>query len=354
MQNARNPDLAARAALGAALIVLLVLGALLAAHRPPDPEPHRVAVSETRSLMSTWVTITVVGTERAAARRQVNAAFSEMARLATMLNAHDPHSELSRLNAAAGGDPVVVSPELYDAVRAGLLWRPRTEGAFDITIAPLLELWKRCGRENRMPTPDEIAAARARLCADRIECDDARRTLRLPDGARLDLGGHGKGFIVQRTADYLRRRGVGDALIAASGDMCALGRRADGGAWVVGVQDPRSADQPAILAKLALSDRAVSTSGNYQRYVVIGGRRHSHIIDPRTGRSADDVAGVTVIGPDAVTTDVLDTALSVLGPEAGAALVERLPDAAACFVLLDEAAGLRFVRTSGFARYETP
>lgn len=355
MENVRNPNLVARAALGAALIVALAVAAFLTARPAAEATASpRVAVSETRPLMSTWITITIIGQDRAAARRHVNAAFSEMERVAALLNAHAPDSELSRLNAAAGREAVALSPELYGAVRAGVDWWKRTDGAFDITIAPLLELWRRCGREDRLPTEDELAAARRLLCADRIELDDARRTVRLPAGARLDLGGHGKGYIVQWVAEYLRRRGVADALVAGSGDILALGRRADGFAWVVGIQDPRAAEKPALLGKLAVIDRAVSTSGNYQRYVTIQGRRHSHIIDPRTGRSADAVPSVTVIGPDAVTTDVLDTALSVLGPEAGVKLVEGLPDVAALFILLDDAGRPQRVQSAGFARYEAP
>lgn len=354
MENVRNPNLGARVAIGVGLIAALVAGAFVTGRPAVNESPRRVAMSETRALMSTWITITVIGDDRAAARRNVNAAFSEMERVASILNAHNPDSELNRLNAAAGKDAMAVSPELYGAVRAGVDWWKRTGGAFDISVAPLLDLWKQCGKEDRLPTEEELATARRLLCVDRIELDDARRTVRLPAGGRLNLGGHGKGYVVQWVVEYLRKRGVTDALVAGSGDIYALGRKPDGLSWVVGIQDPRDAGKPAVLGKLVVSDRAVSTSGNYQRYVTIQGRRHSHIIDPRTGQSADAVPSVTVIGPDAVTTDVLDTALSVLGPEAGVRLAESLPDVAALFVLIDDSGRPVSVRSAGFVRYEAP
>lgn len=358
METARNPNLLARVLIGLGVLAALLVAAVLVGR--PDVEgsltPRRVAASETRSMMSTWITITVIAEDRATARRHVNAAFSEMQRVAAILNAHSADSELSRLNAAAGGEAVVVSPELYGAIRAGVDWWKRTNGAFDITIAPLIDLWQRCAKEDRLPTDDETAAARRLLCADRIELDDARRSVRLPAGARLDLGGHGKGYIVQWVVNYLRKRGATDALVAGSGDIYALGRNGKGTPWIVGIQDPRAADTRTLIEgmKIAVSDCGVSTSGNYQRYVTIRGRRHSHIIDPRTGQSADAVASVTVIGPDALTTDVLDTALSVLGPEAGVKLADSLPGVSALFILLDEGENPRFIRSAGFSRYEVP
>ena len=178
--------------------------------------------------------------------------------------------------------------------------------------------------------------------------------MRLPErGLRIDLGGLGKGYCADSVVRALRERNVNSALIAIAGDIYALGRRPDGAAWRIGVQDPRYPDDPSRqLTVLALTDKAVSTSGNYQRFVEIQGRRYSHIIDPRTGQAADNVPSVTVIGPDTLTTDILGTALSVMGVDEGLTLVETLPSVEAMFVVFDKGTNPLITRSSGFAAYE--
>ena len=315
-----------------------------------------IEVTETRALLDTDVTITVVAQNEAAARRHIEAGFDLMTRLQQVLNAYAEDSELSRLNAAAGGGAVKVSDDLFDAIRAGVQWHSRTRGAFDITVMPLVRLWRTCGRENRLPTAAELAQARALLGADRIELSEPERTVRLPvAGMTLDLGGLAKGYIVDAVARLYQCRGVTQALIAASGDILALGRRPDGTPWRVGIQDPRHPDSSKnLLRVLRLSDRAVSTSGNYQRHVTIGGERHSHIVDPRTGQTADAVPSVTVAGSSALATDILGTALSVLGVDEGLTLLATMPGAAALFVQLDERSEPKLTRSPGFAALEAP
>ena len=168
-------------------------------------------------------------------------------------------------------------------------------GTFDIAVGPLVELWQTCGKLNRLPTAEEFARVKPLLGAGRIILDPAGRTIRFPvAGMRLDLGGL-KGFIADEVTKLLVRRGVKSALVAMAGDIHALGRNLGGGPWRVGVQDPRNPE--GIVATLDLADRSVSTSGNYERFVEIQGRRYSHIVDPRTGRTAESVPSVTVIAP---------------------------------------------------------
>ncbi|GAG06644.1 unnamed protein product, partial [marine sediment metagenome] len=172
-------------------------------------------------------------------------------------------------------------------------------------------------------------------------------------GMRPHLGGLGKGYCADAVAALLRARGVTSALICMSGDIYALGNRPDGTAWRVGVQDPRRPDDPsALIAVLQLHDEALSTSGNYQRYILIGGRKYSHIVDPRTGRTAEDVPSVTVIGPDTLTTDVLGTTLSVMGTKDGLQFVESYPGIEALFINFDDRDVAILTRSSGFSAYE--
>jgi thiamine biosynthesis lipoprotein len=332
-----------------ALALCLLAFALVTIARRPPANP--VSISETRSMLGTYVTLTVVAESESKARADIAAGFERIAELDAIMSAHRTDSELARLNERAGREPVKVSDELYRAIEAGVTWNGRTQGAFDIACAPLLELWRHCGKLDRPPTPDELARAKSLGGAARILLDPKAHTVRFPiAGMRLDLGGHGKGFIADEVEKVFLKRGVKNALIALSGDIRAMGCSAEGRPWRVGVQDPRNPE--AIITTLALTDRSVSTSGAYERFVVIQGKRHSHIVDPRTGQTAEGVLSDTVIGPDTTTTDVLDTGLNVLGVKDGLALVEKLKDVEALFVTGDEKGEMRLTRSAGFAAYE--
>jgi thiamine biosynthesis lipoprotein len=323
--------------------------------RTLSPQDERagnpVSISETRRMLGTCLTLTVVAESEPKARADIAAGFERIAELDAIMSAYRPDSELARLNERAGREPVKVSDELYRAVEAGVIWNGRTQGAFDIACAPLLELWRRCGKLDRLPTPDELARAKSLGGAARILLDPKAHTVRFPvEGMRLDLGGHGKGFIADEVEKLFLKRGAKNALIALSGDIRAMGRSAEGRPWRVGVQDPRNPE--AIITTLELTDRSVSTSGAYERFVVIQGKRHSHIVDPRTGQTAEAVESDTVIGPDTTTTDVLDTGLNVLGVQDGMALVEKFGDVEALFITGDENGQMRLTRSKGFAAYE--
>jgi len=335
-------------------IALAVIAILVAAlHRASRPTPPRLRTAAALRL-GTIVRLTVAAPDAARAEADIAAAFDRLATLEATLSAQREDSELNAINRAAGDGPVTVSGDLFAAIRAGVDWFRRTGGCFDIAVGPLIALWQSCGQEGRLPTSGEVASAKAACGAGRIEMDEGARTVRLPDSQmRLHLGGIGKGFCADAIADLLRRRGVQSGLVAMAGDIYAIGRRPDGRPWRVGVQDPRAPDDPSrCVTVLELVDRAVSTSGNYQRFVEIGGRRFSHIVDPRTGWPCDSVPSVTVIGPDATSTDVLGTALSVMGLEEGLRFAEQLPDIEALFITFNANGGLVLHRTSGFQRYE--
>jgi thiamine biosynthesis lipoprotein len=339
--------------LAVAFAIVVSLGRTRPQTSTPAAKPagKPVSVSETRSMLGTYITLTVVAESEPKARADIAAGFERIAELDAILSAHRPDSELTRLNERAGGEPVKVSDELYRAIEAGVIWNDRTQGAFDIACAPLLELWRNCGKLDRLPTPDELARAKSLGGAARILLDPKAHTVRFPvAGMRLDLGGHGKGFIADEVEKLFLKRSVKNALIALSGDIRAMGRSAEGRPWRVGVEDPRNPD--AIITTLELTDRSVSTSGNYERFVEIQGQRHSHIVDPRTGQTAEGVLSDTVIGPDTTTTDVLDTGLNVLGVKDGLALVEKLGDVEALFITGDEKSEMRLTRSKGFAAYE--
>jgi len=298
--------------------------------------------------------VTIAGEDDGARADHTLAALARVSEIERALSACQPYSELARVNARAAQEAVSVSKDLFAAIAAGVEWHKRSRGAFDITVSPLLQHWRLCEQENRLPTAEELSLLRERVGAGRIVLDAVARTVRFPvQGMRVDLGGLGKGFCANEVVALLKRRGVEHALVAVGGDIFALGEKVAGTPWRIAVQDPRQPDrEEAILTTLALSNRAVSTSGNYQRFRVIQGRRYSHIVDPRTGLTADTVPSVTVIGPEALTTDVLGTALSVLGVEAGLRLVEEMPEVEALFVTFDARDEPQLTRSSGFSQYE--
>ena len=304
------------AALASLLALCLFIAAMSISHSTSaGRRKEGVAVSCTRTMLGTLVTLNVVAPDGKSAEGHIAAAFDRVVYLEQCLSAHKPDSELSLLNSQAAHGPVKVSEDLFRIISASIAAHKRTRGAFDNTLKPLLDLWRRCGKEERLPTADEIAQARTLIGADRIETDATARTVRFPvEGMQVNLGGLGKGFIADEVVRLLRNRGVKGALVAMAGDIYAFGLRTDGSPWRVGIQDPRQSDSSqAVLGALYLSNQAVSTAGNYERYVVIQGRRFSHIVDPRTGLTAEDVPRVTVVGPHTLTIDIMDTALSVLG-----------------------------------------
>ncbi len=236
------------------------------------------------------------------------------------LSRFSPDSELCRLN-AAGGAPFVASPLLYDAVTQATAWARSTHGIFDPTVLDALE---RAGYDR---TFDAVTARGAAPAASPlagawrgISLDASRREVTLPRGVRIDLGGIGKGFTVDRAA---RALGTGaDALVVASGDIYASGGGPDGDGWLVGVQHPSRPDED--IALLSVRDRGVATSGRVRRRWTAGGREMHHIIDPRTGTSAEGrLLTVTVVAASATEADVLAKTAFVLGLDGAAAALEQ-------------------------------
>jgi FAD:protein FMN transferase len=277
-------------------------------------------------------TITVYASE-AAAHAAIAAAFAEISRLEGILSDYDPDSELSRLSAASPtSGPVAVGDDLWRVLAMAVAWRDRSGGAFDPTIGPLTTLWRQARRSGVMPRADKLAAARQAVGPDRLVLDVDRMTVMLRERAmRLDLGGIGMGYAIDRGMDVLAMHGITSAMIDASGDIAVSGPPPGADAWTIEV-DARVDEDGAGREMLTLVNAAVTTSGDAFQAVEIDGTRYSHVVDPRTGLGVAGPAAVTVIAADCTTADAVATAASVLGAEAGLAFVETVPGAAARFV----------------------
>ncbi len=330
----------------------LAVALTLAGPAPGDGPPLR-RFEFTEPHMGTAFSIVLYTDDEATARRASRAAFDRIAQLDRTLTDYDPASELMRLADRAGGPPVAVSRDLYDVLDRSRDLSERSGGAFDVTVAPVVRLWRRARREKKLPAPDLLAKARALVGSDAILLDPRARTVRLARaGMKLDVGGIAKGYASGEAIAVLRREGVASALVAGSGDIVVSGPPPGREGWTIAVAPLRpEIDAPSGRAIL-LKDAAVSTSGDAEQFVEIDGVRYSHVLDPRTGLGLTERRSVTVIAPDGATADGLDTAACVLGPEQGLALIESTPDAVGLFVRLT-AEGQEVRESQGWARYAT-
>ena len=277
---------------------------------------------KTETIMGTDVTITVVARTAEEGKSAIDAGMAELRRLDAMMSLYKDTSEITMVNLAAGKEPVKVSPEMIEVVEQAVEVSKLSGGVFDITIGPLVVLWQMRLKEGNVPTDTEIAKIRPLVNYKNIIIDKKASTIFLKkQGMIMDLGGM-KGYIADRVADLFRQRGIKNAVIALAGDIWVLGHREDGKPWRIGVQHPRQPDK--VLTTLNLSDKYISTSGDYERFKIREKKRYHHIIDPRTGRPSKGVISATLIGDKGSLIDPLAKAPFILGPDEGMKIVRKL------------------------------
>ena len=253
-------------------------------------------------------------------------AKAEIRRIDTLFDRGNENSDIYKINKNKSAD---VSAETADVIRTALSISDRTGGAFDITVAPVMDLWGFYGNEFNVPSDDELQSTLEGVGYEKIRFDNTN--ISIPENTGIDLGGIGKGYASDRIAALLKNKGVKSAIISLGGNVHAIGKRNDGSEWTVGITDPHNKSQ--LIGKLKISDKAVITSGAYQRYFEQGGITYHHIIDPTTGKSADSgLASVTVIADSGMTADGLSTALFVMGLDKAIELWRGSSDFDAVFV----------------------
>jgi thiamine biosynthesis lipoprotein len=305
--------------------------ALAAPSLAGEPALTRFEFVETH--MGSPFKIVLYTSDEATARQASRAAYERIARLDQLLSDYNPESELMRLCDRAGGPPVAVSDELFDILeQSQAMWR-RSQGAFDVTVGPVVRLWRRARRTRKMPDAVSLARALALVGGDKVRLDPSAHTVQLlAAGMKLDLGGIAKGYAAGEAIAVLKRQGIPRALVAGAGDIVVGEAPPDADGWTIGIaplKAPGTAPSPRFLS---LTNVAVSTSGDAEQFVELDGKRYSHIVDPRTGVGLVDRSTVTVVARDGATADGLDTAISVLGPERGIPLVEEIEGTAALMV----------------------
>jgi thiamine biosynthesis lipoprotein ApbE len=282
-------------------------------------------------VMGTRGTITIYGLSSEAADSASAAAVGEMHRIESVMSTWRNDSEISRLNRNSLGMPVKVSAELFHLLEEAVRFSELTGGGFDVTAMPIVRAWGFQGGEPKLPTDSEIEEILSKVGWRKMILDARDTTVTLTDGAQIDLAGIGKGYAVDRCSAILEKRGVENALVDLGGNMFALGSPPGREAWSIGIRDPENSS--GIIGRLLISDEGVATSGNYENFVVIEGRRYGHLIDPRTGRAVDHLLGVTVVAASALAADALSTGLFVLGPEQSKKAIEAEQGVRAVFAL---------------------
>jgi len=254
--------------------------------------------------------------------RYVDAVFAEAERINQLMSTYIEDSHISMINRTAASGAVVADRELYSLIQRSLDISVLTHGAFDITYDSVGQHYD--FRQRQRPDSETVEVEKTRIGYRLVELDEATGTVRyLEEGVRINLGGIAKGYVVERGVDILKSRGVRHAIVTAGGDSRLLGDRR-GKPWGIGIRDPREDGEVAIT--LPLSDEAISTSGDYERFFDEDGVRYHHILAPSTGEPAEGVHSATVLGPDAVMTDALSTSVFVMGVDKGLRLIASLPD----------------------------
>ena len=296
---------------------------------------YDTTISESRVLMGTTVSITVSvsgSLGRKVIENAVDKAFDEMSRIEGVFSVYIDTNEVSRINRLGRDVPMRISDEAFGLIAVSKEYFRRTEGAFDITVKPLMELWGFGSGNMRVPTEVEIQGALERVGSDKMVLNEADRTITFrADGMKIDLGGIAAGYAVDRAVGVLKSSGIKSAVVNAGGDIYCLGRKSKKRLWKTGVTHPRKKDK--VFFEMHLENRAITTSGDYEKFFEAGGKRYSHIFDPRTGYPVEEkVVSATVTADDVMTADILATALCVMGPE-GLRTVEGIPGVDAIIVV---------------------
>ncbi|MBI3414557.1 MAG: FAD:protein FMN transferase [Verrucomicrobia bacterium] len=297
-------------------------------------------VATARHAMATRFEIVLHGDHEPRLRAAAEEALEEIQRLDAQLSLYSPTSDISRLNASAAAGPVKVAPELFRLLRRAKTFHRETGGAFDITVGPLMRCWGFMRDTGRLPSDEELTEARQKAGMELIELDEKNFTVRFRRaGVMLDLGAIGKGYALERAADLLRETGITSAILhGGTSTVCAIGTPPDANAWMIGIEDPQNtggavgeAKRP-LLAAIPLKDESLSVSAVWGKSFEIAGKTYGHVIDPRTGRPANNAVLAAVALPSATESDAFSTALLTLGREGLDSICELRPQARALVV----------------------
>lgn len=286
-------------------------------------------------LMGNAFQLTVVGEREAEAGRNLEDAFNEIRRMEALLTTFNGESQTQQINRYAGIKPVKVDAEVYSLIERSLMISRITDGFFDITYGSAdLSFWNFDRTMTQLPDAETLRQSVKLVDYRKIILDPENHSVSLPEkGMRIGFGGIGKGYAAETVKGFLQQRGVHSGIVNAAGDLSVWGTQADGKPWTVGIADPNSAERPFSL--LNISNMAIATSGNYEKFVMIGGKKYSHTINPKTGMPAHGVKSATVFCPNAEIADAMATPLSIMPRQKALDLVNQIKDLE-CVIIGDD------------------
>ncbi len=302
---------------------LLWLG-LFFASAPPPAAATLNEVREVHYQMGTYFDVTLWHSEPQTARRLIREAVREVHRLEEILSNYDPQSALSRLNRKAGQGNVRVTAELFELLATAREFSEKTAGTFDVTVGPLMELWRRAAEQNRLPNPELLGRALAAVGYRNLVLSRPDQAALARTGMSIDLGGIGKGYAVDRAAAMFKAAGISAALISFGGSsLSALGAPPRKTGWEIAVQD----SDGRLRGTLRLRDLALSTSSSTGRWWIIGGKKYGHLINPMTGAPMTEARTAVVVARSATEAEALTKPLVLLG-KSGFATIAHFPQVA--------------------------
>jgi thiamine biosynthesis lipoprotein len=303
-----------------------------------------------RMTMGTIARIMVTAEDSQQANQAISAAFEKIFHIEKLMSDYDPNSQLSQVNQNGFEKSVPVNAALFEVLATAKAYSCLSDGAFDVTIGPVVQLWRKAKEDDTAPTPEALKKAKEAVGYENLTLDAENMTVRFSkEGMFLDLGGIAKGYAIDQAIEILQDADVKGAMVDIGGDLRCFGTPAnDKQHWLIGLQDPTTEDEK-ILLTLNMDDMAVATSGDYRRFVMIDETKHSHIVNPATADSANDLSSVTLIAPTAMAADALATAVTVLGNEKGLYLINKTEAAEVILIQSDKPGKL--IKSSNAGQY---
>lgn len=292
------------------------------------------AFKQTERLMGNSFELTVVSAEERWAQQKIALAIAEIRRIEKLLTTFDEHSQTNQINCQAGIAPVKVDPEVYQLIQRSMRISSLTDGAFDLSYGSVdKKLWNFDRTMSSLPDT-KTAKSMIRLINYRnIILNPENCTVMLKEkGMRIGFGGIGKGYAAEMAKALLKKEGVTAGIINASGDLATWGTQPDGQPWTIGISDPDHAKMP--FSYLNVTDLAVATSGNYEKFIEINGKKYSHTINPKTGLPVTGIKSVTIISPNAEIADAMATPVTIMGISAGLNMINQI-DYLGCIIIDD-------------------
>ena len=308
------------------VLFLLLIGSSISGY-------SQVLRKKTTLLMGGRFDITVIAKDSLTAVQSIETIITEITRIENLISDWKPASQVSEVNRNAGISPVKVDREVFELTQRAIKLSKLTNGAFDISFAAMDKIWKFDGSMKTMPTKEAISKSVEKVGYKNIILDSIQSTIFLKlKGMKIGFGALGEGYATDRCRDIMLAKGIKSGIVNASGDMTTWGKQSNGKDWNIGITNPFHPDD--VFAVVPLNEGAVTTSGSYEKFVVLNGKRFSHIINPATGYPATGLCSVTVFGPKAEIANGFSTSLMVMGRKAGIDLINKYPDYS-CIMITD-------------------